>query len=115
MNPVAHHRSLQLWLLTGLTIVVAGFFALMNLVEWYTVGVQGKTEGYPFGGEGPVPDYYSSAERYSTTMLGWSIPFLLLLMGGVWPFARRKEVAALTCLGLTALAWVFMWFHGISD
>ncbi len=115
MESARQYRGLSLWLTTGLTFVIGGFGALLNLMEWYTVGVQGNTAGYPFGGEGPVPDYYSSAERYSNTMLGWSFPFLILLCMSLWCFIKRKELGAFVCLGLTLLTWLFMFMYGLSN
>lgn len=115
MGTALQNRSALLWLITGLTVVISGFWALMNLMEWYTVGVQGNTAGYPFGGEGPVPEYYSSAERYSNTVLCWSFPFIALLGTALWCFFKRKEQGAFVCLGLTLLAWLLMFMHGLSD
>lgn len=114
MTQPSQSRSVQLWLFTGLTVVVAFWGTSVNLIEWYKVRVQGNTEGYPFGGEGPVPEYYSSAERYANTMLGWSLPFALLMIAALWAFFRRKDQNAMVCFGLTALTWIFMFIRGVS-
>ena len=59
----SHHRP---WVLI-LPILVGLFFAVMNLSEWYRIGIQKATAGYPFGGEGPIPIpfYYKTPALYS--------------------------------------------------
>ena len=66
--------------ISTLTIILSGFFTLMNLVEFYNIDTLNKTDDYSFGGEGPTPYYYKSAGLYSTVHLVWGLIFLTTLL-----------------------------------
>ena len=78
--------------MSSLTIILSGLLALMNLSEWYIVKIQGRTAEYPFGGEGPTPYYYKTAEMYSTVNLIWGIVFLMVLLFTSWTTVHDKNL-----------------------
>jgi hypothetical protein len=100
-------RSLAL-----LSILLNGLLAWLSLAEWYAVKIQGHTAGYPFGGEGPVPYYYKSADLYATVNLVWGILFLAAFTFGIWILIRRNRKSVLLATGITILMWIIYYLHG---
>ena len=86
--------------------------AFMNFSEWYVVNIQGRSAEYPFGGEGPTPYYYETAELYSTVNLIWGIVFLSVLLFSSWTIIKgRKKLTAISfCTTLILLLGLFI--HG---
>ncbi len=72
-------------------ILLSGFFSFLNLSEFWTVGVFKQTGGYPFGGDGPTPWYYQSAELYATVNLVFGATFLFTIVIGVWSFLEIRK------------------------
>lgn len=99
-------------ILSSLTIILSGLLALMNFSEWYNVKIQGRTAEYPFGGEGPAPYYYKTAELYSTVNLIWGIIFLTVLFFTTWTiFTQRKKWTAIS-FASTILLLLGLFIHG---
>jgi len=86
------------------TIITNGLLALINLSEWDHVKVKGNVSDYPFGGEGPTPFYYETAELYTSVCLFWGIVFLLLFC--ISALLSIKKLSTLTWLafGLTVFS-----------
>ena len=82
---------------------------LINLSVFVMVGLLKNTTDYPFGGEGPVPWYYKSAEVYANFNLVTGMFFLLAFLASLWAVAKRKEVITLIIFLTTILsAFVMM-------
>ncbi|MDN3594187.1 hypothetical protein [Zunongwangia endophytica] len=77
-------------ILGGFNIVVNGIFSLLCLSEFYKVGILQETKNYPFGGEGPVPFYYKTADLYSNVTLVYGSIFTILLIIGIWNIKNNK-------------------------
>lgn len=76
--------------------LLAGFLmSTVFLFEWYRVAILKKIENYPFGGEGPVPYYYKTAELYSKVNFSQGIIFLSLTVLGLWALIRNKRKTGL--------------------
>jgi len=100
-------------ILALLSILLNGLLAWLSLAEWYAVKIQGHTGGYPFGGEGPVPYYYKSADLYATANLVWGILFLAAFTFGIWILIRRnRKSVLLLATGITILMWIIYYLHG---
>ena len=95
-----------------LTIILSGLLALLNLGEFYSIGILNKTDGYPFGGEGPTPYYYKTARLYSTVNLIWGLIFLTTLLLAIWTIIKEQRKNAIWFLGLTFLLILGQFLHG---
>ena len=84
-NQITYRNSL-FWLISILTLLITGFLCYLNLSE-YINSLQNPSD-YPFGGEGPTPFYYQSAEMYSIVCLTFG--FLFLIAFGLSAFAIIK-------------------------
>ena len=89
-------------IITGVGIILNGIFALIGFFEFYKVGIKKELESYPFGGEGPVPYYYKTAELYSKVNLIYGIAFLILFVIGIWNWKSNK-INGMLIFGLTCL------------
>ena len=94
-----------------LTILLAGLMTAINLTEWYKVGLLKSIDGYPFGGEGPTPYFYQTAELYSAVNLVWGLLFLATLTFGIWTIIRGHRKRTLLTFRLTLLLWITMLVH----
>ncbi|MEM6261970.1 MAG: hypothetical protein AAGI38_05645 [Bacteroidota bacterium] len=99
-------------LLGAITLLLNAGLTFLNLSEWYVVGVQGRTEGYPFGGESPTPYYYQTAELYSTVTLIWGIIFLAVLLLAIWTVWKGKQQLNAIAFGLTITLLLGLFIHG---
>ncbi|MBK6364724.1 MAG: hypothetical protein IPN49_03635 [Saprospiraceae bacterium] len=95
-----------------LTILLSGLLTLMNLSEFYLIGILNKTDGYPFGGEGPTPYYYKTAGLYSTVNLVWGLIFLTTLLFAIRTSIKGQRKNVFWLLGLTILLILGQFLHG---
>ena len=103
--------SISTKIISGIIILLSGFFTYIGLTEFYIVGIKKETELYPFGGEGPVPYFYKSAELYSAVSLTYGLIFGILLGLGIWNLMNNKSKEILL-LGLTVLMIFIQIYHG---
>lgn len=80
----------------------------MAISEYYIVAIKKETELYPFGGEGPVPYFYKSAELYAQVNLIYGIVFTIIILFGLWNW-KTKKVNELIIVGIVALV-IILWF-----
>ena len=99
---------------TGIGILLSGFFAFFGLAEFYKIGIMKQTEFYPFGGEGPVPYYYRTAELYSYVNLTYGIAFGILLGIGIWSL-RKNKINGFIIFGLIILLVIVHIYHGWAE
>ena len=95
-----------------LTIILCGLLALVNLGEFYTVGILKNTDGYPFGGEGPTPFYYKTAKLYSTVNLIWGLIFFTTLFFTIRTAVKGQQKNVFWFFGLTVLLILAQLLHG---
>jgi len=96
----------------SLTMILCGLLAFINLSEWYFVKIQGRSAEYPFGGEGPTPYYYKTAELYSVVNLIWGIVFLSILIFTIWAIVTRRKKWTTLAFGLTIILLFGLLVHG---
>lgn len=84
----------------------------MNLGEFYLISILNKTDGYPFGGEGPTPYYYKTAGLYSTVNLIWGLIFLATLLLTIRTTIKGQRKNVFWFLGLTILLILGQFLHG---
>jgi hypothetical protein len=94
--------NIRFWLLATLTLFLTAFLCWINLSEFIEVGLNKKTGGYPFGGEGPVPWYYKTAELYAKVNLVFGLLFLSVFFIALWTIFKRKQLGTIIVL-LTTL------------
>jgi hypothetical protein len=94
----------------SIAILLNGLLSLLNFSEWYFVKIQNKTSGYPFGGEGPTPYYYKSAELYSIVNFSWGLIFLIILAFSIWTLFKKK--LTILSLVLTLMFIIILIIHG---
>lgn len=99
-------------ILSSLTIILSGLLSLMNFSEWYIVKIQGRTAEYPFGGEGPTPYYYKTAELYSIVNLIWGIVFLTVLLFTIWTIINGQKKLTAISFGSTIILLLGLFIHG---
>lgn len=101
-------------IITGIAILLSGFYSFFGLAEFYKIGIKKETEFYPFGGEGPVPYYYRTAELYSHVNLTYGIAFGILLGIGFWSL-RKNKINGFIIFGLTILLIIVHIYHGWAE
>jgi len=87
----------------------------INLYEFVTIGLLKKTGGYPFGGEGPVPWYYKSADLYAKVNLFFGLLFLTTLLVALWITLKKKKMGLFITFLLTIFLIAIMYVNGQSD
>jgi hypothetical protein len=95
-----------------LTILLSGLLTIINLSEFYLIGILNKTDGYPFGGEGPTPYYYKTTGLYSTVNLIWGLIFLMTLLFTIRATIKGQRKNVFCFLGLTILLILGQFLHG---
>jgi len=76
------------------------------------VKIQGRTAEYPFGGEGPTPYYYKTAEMYSTVNLIWGIVFLSILLFTSWTIIKGQKKLTAISFGSTIILLLGLFING---
>ncbi len=99
---------------TGIGILLSVFFSFLGLSEFYIIRVMKQTESYPFGGEGPVPYYYRTAELYSFVNLTYGVAFAALTGIAIWNWKRNK-ISGFVTFGLTLILILIQLFHGLQQ
>ena len=103
-----YRRDLSLWLCFILIFLLSGLLAFLLLSEFINIGILGRTDGYPFGVEGPEPSYsYSSAEIYARVNLIEGLSSLILFLVNIWAFLKVKKKVIFATLILT----IFLTFY----
>ena len=87
------------WLLI-LPFLIGLFMTIVNLSEWYRIGILKRTEGYPFGGEGPVPYFYKTPGLYALVNGVFGFVFLFLTLIVVWSFFGERRRIGLIAFAL---------------
>ena len=100
------------WTFSILTIILCGIFSVLNLYEFYLIGILKQTEGYPFGGEGSTPYYYKSSRLYSIVNLVWGLLFFITLFLVTWRTIKGNRKNTFWLFGLTILLIIGQFFHG---
>ncbi len=104
-------KNILYYVLAGITFFLTGVYAFINLAEFVNVGIFKDTRLYPFGGEGPVPWYYKSAELYAKYTLVTGFISLAILIFSVWSFLKMKKtwltLAFLVTVSLIAIEVIF--------
>jgi len=114
MTTVTLQRDKSVWLLFLVTVLLSGLFAFINLFEFLTVGILHQTSGYPFGGEGPTPWYYKSAQLYATVNLVFGLLFFIALAFSCWTFVKVKKSPLFVTLLVTLLLIFIQILNGQS-
>ncbi len=100
--------SIKFWLLAFVTLFLSGSITIINFNEFIMIGLLKKTEGYPFGGEGPVPWHYQT-KLYAKFSLIFGILFLLTFLTSLWAtFRVRKKELIITFLFTLFLIFVMI-------
>lgn len=102
----------SLWITSIPTVLVSGFFGIVNLGEWLKVGILKQTDGYPFGSEGPAPYFYQTSNLYSTVVLTWGILFLLTLTFWIIVIVKKQRKALVLSFAWTLFLVAMMFIHG---
>lgn len=87
----------------------------MNLEEFVTIGLLKQTTNYPFGGEGPVPWYYKTADLYAKVNLAFGLGFLTAFVAGIWTTFKRNKKGLFIALLSTIFLIVIMFVNGQAD
>jgi hypothetical protein len=98
--------------LNSIAILIAAIFTTFLFGEWYELVIRHKSEGYPFGKEGPVPYYYKSPEAYSTNNLTWAIIFAIILTFSFFTLLQKNQRLKYYALGITIIAIISMYING---
>jgi len=101
-------------IIKGITILLSGFFASIGLSEFYNVAIIKDTDLYPFGGNGPVPYYYKTAELYSTVNLIYGLIFVIIFGIGIWNWKKNK-IKGIILFGITCLFIIIQIYHGYAE
>jgi hypothetical protein len=98
-------NRLIFWPLPLLVFLLNGLLSALMLTEWVTVKLFGNAAGYPFGGEGPTPYYYQTADLYAAAALIWGLLLLTTFAFGILAVVKRNRRIALITTGFTILLW----------
>ena len=112
---IVPYSSLFYLIIRAITVLISGLGTFISFWEYFNVGMLKRTDGYPFGGEGPVPYYYKTPEMYSSVMLIEGIIFLLLFLLIVWAIISNKRSLSIWVLGYTIIVSVAIYIHGSTN
>ena len=115
MTTQQRNIDIKFWLLAGLTFLLSGLMTFMNLEEFVTIGLLKQTTNYPFGGEGPVPWYYKTADLYAKVNLAFGLGFLTAFISGIWTTFKRNKMGLFITLLSTIFLIVIMFVNGQAD
>lgn len=115
MTTQQQNIDIKFWLLAGLTFLLSGLMTFMNLEEFVTIGLLKQTGNYPFGGEGPVPWYYETADLYAKVNLAFGLGFLTAFISGIWATFKRKKTGLFIALLSTIFLIVIVIVNGQAD
>lgn len=115
MTTQKRNIDIKFWLLAGLTFLLSGLMTFMNLEEFVTIGLLKQTANYPFGGEGPVPWYYKTADLYAKVNLAFGLGFLIAFIAGIWTTIKRIKTGLFIALLSTIFLIVIMFVNGQAD
>lgn len=115
MTTQQQNIDIKFWLLAGLTFLLSGLMTFMNLEEYVTIGLLKQTANYPFGGEGPVPWYYKTADLYAKVNLAFGLGFLTAFIAGIWTTFKRNKTGLFITLLSTIFLIVIMFVNGQAD
>ena len=107
-------KSISKTIIYGIGVFLSGLFSLQGFYEFYNVRVLEETDSYPFGGEGPVPYYYKTAELYSNVNLTYGLIFGVLFALGIWNWKENKK-NGLIIFGLTLSLVLIQIFHNVFE
>ena len=96
----------------ALGLITSGLFSFLTLSEFYAIRILKETSEYPFGGEGPTPYYYKSADLYATVNLIWGLVFLLTLIFIAWTTLKGDKTKTIFTFGLTLFLILAFFIHG---
>jgi hypothetical protein len=100
-------------LLAGvLGLLLSGLFSFLTLSEFYSIKILNETSEYPFGGEGPTPYYYKSADLYATVNLIWGLVFLLTLIFITRTILKKEKKKTVLTFALTLFLLLLFFIHG---
>lgn len=115
MTTQQRNIDIKFWLLAGLTFLLSGLMTFMNLDEFVTIGLLKQTANYPFGGEGPVPWYYKTADLYAKVNLVFGLAFLSTFIAAIRTTLKRKKMGLFIVLLSTIFLIVIMYINGQAD
>ncbi len=98
--------------ITSILTLLAGLLSWISWSEWYAVKVKGEILGYPFGGEGPTPYYYKTADLYANVNLTWGVVFLFAFLFSVFALIKRRDKLVLISSVFTLLLLLVFYIHG---
>jgi hypothetical protein len=108
------HKQLIFIISCIILILLSALMIFMNFQEWIKIDLLKQFDNYPFGGEGPVPYYYKSAELYSRIMLVWGLLFLSNLTFGIISIIKKKKLKTYLTLGILFLLIIAQFLHGLQ-
>src|SRR5258706_761581 len=105
-------NRITLLLAGALGFLLSGLFSFLTLSEFYSIKILKEAREYPFGGEGPTPYYYKSADLYATVNLIWGLVFLLTLIFITRAILKGDKRKAVLTFGLTLFLLLVFFIHG---
>lgn len=99
-------------LVGALGLLTSGLFSFLTLSEFYSIKILKETSEYPFGGEGPTPYYYKSADLYAIVNLIWGLVFLLTLIFITRTILKGDKRKTIFTFGLTLFLLLAFFIHG---
>jgi hypothetical protein len=99
-------KSKLFWVFPCLIILMTGAFAFSELSEFYTVAINGETEGYPWGAVNEVPWYYQTPTTYSIYALTSGLLFLAATI--LIALALIKKSRKLMIIGVSLAFMLFL-------
>ncbi|SFS81967.1 hypothetical protein [Lutibacter maritimus] len=111
-NDLKNPRLIKIF--SGIGILLSGIFSFIGFSEFYNVRIKKEIEFYPFGGEGPVPYFYKTAELYSNVNLTWGIIFLCVFSLGIWNW-KKKKINEIKMIGLIFGLFILQIVHNMFE
>lgn len=110
----SQQRNIQniLWGLAGLTFLLSGLMTFINLNEFVKIGLLHQTTDYPFGGEGPTPWYYKTADLYAKVNLVFGLAFFSTIVAAIWTAFKRNKMGLYIVLLSAMLLFLIKYITG---
>ena len=107
--------NLLLWTFCSVGVVFGLLLSLMELSEFYTVGIQKHSGAYPFGNLNENPWYYQSENIYWKYMLISGLASLMASLFTLVSMIRKKWKWSIIGTGIIGLLFVILLINSTAS
>ena len=103
-------KNSSFWVVAFLAILFFASLTCLSFIEWWTVGVNKETGGYPWGHVNDNPWYYDNPNLYAYVILIETILLAVTVAFACWFLCQKNKTKVLYAFlgGLLVLFMIFI-------